>query len=360
MRILVAGGASGGHIFPALAFIDCLHSRCPGCRTLLVVPQTKAQMDEVLKQYAVQRVGAVAAGRGFNRQMAAGLAQFLKLCVQSLGIVLRFKPDVVVGFGSISSIPLLFWGWLLRLRTVVHEQNVVPGQATKALSLFVDTVCLSFGRTAAYLPSARRKCVITGNPLRASLLPLERQEACAFFDLDPALPTVLVMGGSQGSVTINRRVPQALSGCAGRAAVQVIHLSGSPAETAQVEAVYRAADIRARVLPFLAGMQYAYCACDLVVSRAGATSIAELMFFAKPAVLIPYPFARQHQYHNARVLEERGCARIVADEEVPARLGSMLEELLGDPGLRGRMCAAYGEWRGRSSTTTFTEEVLHV
>lgn len=358
MKVLVAGGASGGHIFPALAFIDELRRRCPAAQVRLVVPPTRQQLNAALSGYAPLRLPAVPAADGWR-----GLPRFLLAAVfavfRSFLLVARFQPDCVVGFGSVSSAALVLCGWLLRSRTVIHEQNVVPGKATRLLSLCAGTVCLSFDQTRRLLPWAARRCVVTGNPLRASLSPVDRGAALAFFSLDPSVLTVLVMGGSQGSATINRHVPEALAAVRRPGGVQVIHLAGSEEEAGLVRARYAQCGIRCHVRAFLEPMHYAYSCADLAVSRAGATSVAELIRFACPAVLIPYPFANRHQFYNARVLADCGCASIVEDAAAGRQLAGVLARLLDDPSCLRAMRAGFGRWAGRSSTERFTDEVLH-
>ncbi len=358
MRYLVAGGASGGHILPALAFIDELQRRCPDAQVRLAIPPVRAQLGGLLASRDTHWLPALSAARG-----PAGLLKTFLQCVrcgiESFLLVARFRPDCVVGFGSLSSVALLLCGWLLRCRTLIHEQNVLPGKATTLLSLFAGTICLSFEQTRCLLPWAARRCVVTGNPLRPQLAPVERAVAAAFFSFDPAGLTVLVMGGSQGSMTINRHVPAALAGYANRAGLQVIHLAGSEDEAGRVRARYEEAGIRCRACAFLEQMHYAYSCADLVIGRAGATSMAELIHFARPAVLIPYPLANRHQLYNARVLADCGAARIVDDAAAAEQLGPLLAGVLDDPSCRRRMSAAFGRRAGMSSTARFTDEVLH-
>jgi UDP-N-acetylglucosamine--N-acetylmuramyl-(pentapeptide) pyrophosphoryl-undecaprenol N-acetylglucosamine transferase len=249
------------------------------------------------------------------------------------------RPDAVVGFGSIVSVPAVCAGWFFRMRTVIHEQNVVPGMATRVLALCADTIAVSFPRTCEYMRDYRRKITVTGNPLRRTLAVMEQSAARKALGLDPVRFTVLVLGGSQGAACINRQ----LSACAGFFAargVQIMHIAG-PADCETVTSAYRKENVPARVEPFFENMAAAYSAADVLVARAGALTVSEAAWFGVPAVYIPYPYAHKHQYYNARVAVEAGAAIILDEDRLEATaLSDALDTLLNDPAKRATMRAA--------------------
>jgi len=321
MRMIAVTGASGGHIFPALAFLEEMGEKRPDIRTLLVLPDSLVGTSADFGGQEVKfiPIGALHGG-------ARALPSAWRLCLgsaRSLELLLAYKPDLVVGFGSLSCVPLMLSAWMLRIPTMLHEQNVVPGKANRFLGRFVDKVAVSYEESKGLFPVPRRT-VFTGNPLRKQMRRIPKDEARAYLGLGPGRFTVLVMGGSQGARSINRLFPAAAAALAPEKAPQVIHISGT-AQFAEVTAAYAAAGITAKVYPFLTRMECAYSAADAAVCRAGAITCAELAAYALPALVIPYPFANGHQSRNAAVLERAGCCRIVKDGDLDAaEIGSFL------------------------------------
>jgi len=336
MKVLVVAGSSGGHIFPALSFLEELREKHKGAELLLVLPKRSIgkqfiSKDDFPVKYILTPKMSVRPG---------ALFKYLLGSAQSLEILLKFKPDVVVGFGSSDSLPLLFLAWLFRIKTLIHEQNVVPGKANKILAKLVDKVALSFAETAEYLNINPERITVTGNPIRKGLVKLDKKEALNFFGLGDKL-TLLVMGGSQGSHRINLALLNVFSGLGSGLDFQVVHLAGIN-DSELVKKGYENLNIEARVFTFLPQINYAYSACDLVISRSGASTIYELMFFEKPAILIPYPFAYAHQLNNAQVLEKAGAAYIVKDSELDyGGLKDALKGLFADAKRLNNMRSGY-------------------
>lgn len=332
MRVLVVTGASGGHIFPALSLLDTLKDEDKPAQTLLVMPRSRLLKHINLEGYNIKYL------------YISGIKNLLVLlreALRSLFIVMEFRPDVVVGFGSIVSVPVVLCAWLFRIRTVIHEQNVIPGQANRFLAWFADRIAVSFPQTKGYLKGAADKTIITGNPLRSMLQPVSKKEGINYFGLAPDKFTLLVMGGSQASHNINMKIWEALSIAGHKQQLQVIHLCGEE-DFAWLDKRYQEIGVEVKLFRFLNDMRYAYSASDLAVSRAGATSIAELIRFKVPAVIIPYPFAYEHQLNNAKVLEKRGCAVIIRDNELDTTiLRLIIEESIGNPERIQRMRVSY-------------------
>lgn len=312
-RVLVVAGASGGHIFPALGLIQALKTTRREIEILLVLSSRCLQKHISLNGYSARFISTVPIRPVFNFQNLHALWSFLKSIFESVFLMLEFKPDVVVGFGSIDSVPVVVCAWCARVKTLLHEQNVFPGRANRVLAHFVDRIAVSFDKTKAYLGKSNIVC--TGNPIRPGLGIIEKKEALRFFRFEAHKMTLLVMGGSQGSSKINQSFVKAVATHTFKAKLQVLHLSGLR-DTSGLERAYKDAGIQARVFGFLQEMHYAYSACDAVICRGGATTISELEYFRLPALIIPYPFAFAHQVANAQVLVERGCAMVIKDEEL--------------------------------------------
>jgi UDP-N-acetylglucosamine--N-acetylmuramyl-(pentapeptide) pyrophosphoryl-undecaprenol N-acetylglucosamine transferase len=190
----------------------------------------------------------------------------------------EFRPDIVIGFGTIDCLPLLLLAWIFRVKTLIHEQNVLPGRANRLLARFSDRIAISFEETREHLAAYEKKIVLTGNPIRKELEKIDRLKALGFFGFKEDKFTILVMGGSLGSQRINAAFLKAASLLTDTSGLQVIHITGIK-DCELIKARYKDLNIESRVFGFLNSMQYAYSACDLVISRAGATSVTEIMFF---------------------------------------------------------------------------------
>jgi len=357
MRVLLASGSSGGHIFPALALMDSLKEK--GVNVLLVLPQ-KCRGNLVLAgQPDIKYISSAPLSFNLSAKSIYGAYSFLKGAWEGLRIIIKFKPDGVVGFGSLHTVALLFWAWLFRIKTMIHEQNVLPGRANRLLARFVDRTALSFGRTRKYLRIPEARMVVTGNPVRRELAVVPKLEALDFFKFKEGKFNILIAGGSQGSQRINSVCSAALASLSRKEDMQVVHISGF-VDITVLEGVYSRAGITHKLFDFLSAMQYAYSVADLAICRAGATTIAELQRFSLPAILIPYPFAYSHQLGNARVLAELGAARVILDAELTTeKLKAELNELLADPGKLISMRRAYAKLQVPDAAGMLAQEVLN-
>lgn len=330
MRTLVATGSSGGHIFPALSFLESLKESDKKLETLLVLPKAGIKPKVLPKGCKVEYISIKPIRLNLNSKSLIALFKLLQGSLESLILLLKFKPDIVVGFGSIASLPMLFFAWVFRIKTLIHEQNVVPGRANRLLAKFVDKVAVSFAQTRDYLKIDPKRLAVTGNPIRRQLKRIEKKEALSFFGFSQNKFTVLVMGGSQGSHNINTAFLKAVSQIKNNGNLQVIHLAGEK-DQALLRQGYNNLQVSLKLLAFLEDMQYAYNAADLAICRSGATTIAELINFQLPAIIIPYPFAYAHQLQNARILEKTGSAIVISDNDLGGGLlQRTLESLLQD------------------------------
>jgi len=327
MRLLIAAGGTGGHIFPGLAIADELRVQEPDSPVLFV--GTSAGLEarlvpahgytlEVIGVSALRRVGPVALLRSLLRLPLA--------LVQSVRIVRRFRPDVVVGVGGYASGPVVLAAALLGRPTLLAEPNSVPGFTNRVLGRFARVVCVAF--ESAGRAFSRGKVRLTGNPVRRSVGVRAAPAASS-----GASRRLLVMGGSQGARGLNRLVCDALLLLARRSIpLRVTHQAGA-ADLDALRARYAESGLDVEVSAFIDDVAAAYRDADLVLARAGATTIAELQVAGRPAVLVPYPFAvDDHQWHNARPLAEAGAALAIREQEVSAaELADRLGGLLADP-----------------------------
>lgn len=323
MRLIMAGGGTGGHLFPGLAVARELQRRDPEVAVLFV--GTKLGIEgRVLPREGFPLATIPIRGvkgrkiRGFL-EAAYGIPASL---VCSFRIIRGFRPDLIVGLGGYASGPVLLAGKLLGVRSAILEQNLRPGVTNRILGWIVDRVFTSYPESASFFP--RGKVIETGNPVRWSGLP-ELGKDGRF--------TVLVFGGSAGAHRINTAFVEALPRLADLArALKIIHQTGE-ADFASIREVYSALPFEAEVLAFVDAMDEAYARSDLVIARAGASTVAELALFGKPAVLVPYPYAADdHQRFNAAALAERGAAEVIHDRELSGeKLAEVIRALYLNP-----------------------------
>jgi UDP-N-acetylglucosamine--N-acetylmuramyl-(pentapeptide) pyrophosphoryl-undecaprenol N-acetylglucosamine transferase len=328
MRIAFAGGGTGGHLFPGLSVAEELRRRDPEGRILFLCTERDECYDG-LKAPGIEAAVVPWDGRGSLLKRVATLLPAMARAMRVLG---RFRPHVVVGLGGYGSVAPVACARFLRIPSVLLEQNVVPGRANRWLSRLADEVACQWQESAEFF-RCKHKVRVTGNPIRSGIRRLDRASAAATLGMDPAAPTLLVMGGSQGARPLNDLLIAALPFFESEhAKVQFVHLAGRP-DVERVSVAYEQYGARAKVLGFLDDMSLAYSVCDLALSRAGGTSIAELTALGIPSILIPYPHATDnHQYLNARVLEYQGGSVLLDQATLSPRwLAYRIIELLGDP-----------------------------
>lgn len=340
LRIIITTGGTGGHIFPAVAVIEALKKRRPDIDVLFVGGLYGPEKD------LVRRAGVVFEGlpvRGFigrGPKAVPAMLAMLRGIVRAAGIVRRFRPDAVMGFGGYAGFAAVFAAHLLGRPCALHEQNAVPGAANRMLGRLVNRVCLSWAQASADAGFPPEKCVLTGNPIRADIAALGSRSS-----VREGTPHLLVMGGSQGARAINNMVVAMLPALR-EAGIDILHQTGA-SEYEAVRLSYLAAGISPEetdriVHPFLHDMAEAYASCDLALCRAGATSMAELAATGTPAVFIPFPFAaHDHQTGNARAMQNAGGGILLPQKEAEhmsqeGTLAPMLIDILKD---RDRLAA---------------------
>ena len=354
MRALIAAGGTGGHIYPGLTIANEIKARYPGAEIVFVGTGHGLEKDIIPRAgYPLEMVSVQYFRRAISLDLLrTGLVAWRGLR-QSSRLIKRLRPDIVVGTGGYVAGPVLLAAALRRVPTLIQEQNALPGITNRILSRFVQSIALGYPEAARYFPRDGR-VMVTGNPIRSEITAMNRADAVQRLQLRPDYRTVVVFGGSQGGLSINRAMRELAPRLNAEDGLQVIHQTGKRSydEIAR-QALGKGLDQTAsglpeivqdgciRIVPYIHDMPAALAAADLVVGRAGALSIAEITARGLPAILIPFPYAAEnHQEKNARVLEEAGAARVLLDEAVTGEsLGDLIFQLLQNRNLLSRMAA---------------------
>jgi len=327
MKVIIAGGGTGGHLYPGIAIAREL-LREKG-NEVLFVGTTQGIEVRVLpaEKLPVRFITAgKVKGMGFP-SIVKTIVTLPRGVYQSLRLLREVRPDAVIGIGGYASAPMGLSAWLLRVPLIIVEPNSYPGLANRMLGRLANTVILCFPGTNQKGFFTEKKTVCTGPLVRKGIDQGNTDKALKEFGLDAGKFTVLVFGGSGGAHAINMTMKQAAQGFKDSPAIQVLHQTGEK-DVEEVKAGYREAGVTAHVLPYIYDMAGAYAAADLVVSRSGATTVAELAVCGKPALLIPFPFAADnHQEYNARTLASRGMAEVIVQKDLrPDVLAAMIRK----------------------------------
>jgi UDP-N-acetylglucosamine--N-acetylmuramyl-(pentapeptide) pyrophosphoryl-undecaprenol N-acetylglucosamine transferase len=347
VKVLIAGGGTGGHVFPGIALADRLRDDHDATVSFAGSPKGPEARLVPAAGYTFHAVDAAPLYRELSRRAAR--APFVALRSVRASRPLVEEADVVVGVGGYVSVPPGLAARRARVPLVIHEQNAVPSLANRLLARRAAAVALTFEDARDRIPG-HAAITVSGNPVRAPILavPVDRvrlaAEARATFDLEEGRTTVVVFGGSQGALHLDETISGALPALADRGDLQLLVLTG-PDHAASVRPPVDV-PLRVRVLPFLDRMDLAYALADLAVTRAGATSIAEMTVCGVPMILVPYPHATEnHQEANARELERAGAADVELDADLsPQGLVHRIIEGVDDRGRRAAMAEASAAW----------------
>ena len=340
MRIIIAGGGTGGHLFPGIAIADAFATRDEKNRVLFVSTGKPFEIS-VLSKKAFKHRSITAEGikgRGLWRQ-AVSVLKIPKGIFESIMILKDFRPDLVIGVGGYSAGPVVIAAWLMGIKIVLHEQNILPGITNRILSGFADRIYVSFKDTRLerfrwLAPIDPKKLLVSGNPVRKEILQsVMDQQDKSLADTGQKKPfTVLILGGSQGAHSINMAVLEALEYLDEKDKYFFVHQTGS-ADEQDVKKAYMKNGISCMVKPFFDDMARQYHNADLVVCRAGATTVAEVAVMGKAVIFIPYPFAADnHQVLNAGSLENAGAAEMILQKDLTGRrLAERIEHYASSP-----------------------------
>lgn len=328
MRVIMAGGGTGGHIYPALAIARGIIKRWPQAKIIFV--GTKEGMEHDIIPESGFELKTISA-QGLNRSsLIKAASSALKVPVgfwQARTIIKGFNPDIVIGTGGYVSYPVVLAASIMQIKTIIHEQNAYPGLANRALAKRAERILLTFSEAAAHFP--RENTRVTGLPVRPEIITAHRREAAVFFELKEDRFTIVVVGGSRGALRINKAMDGLMPQLSAEG-VQVIWITGEQHfETLTKLLTQPAITDNVRVYPYLYNMELALAMADLVVCRAGAATLSELAIRGIPAILVPYPYAAEnHQEKNARYLEKKGAALLIIDEFLDQHtLGDLIDEL---------------------------------
>ena len=338
MKLLIAAGGTGGHIFPGLAVAEAFMA-ADGVNEVLFVGTPHGMEGSIIPAYGFRLLKIDSRpflGQSMLRKVAT-MGSIMRGVAQCARILREEKPDMVIGMGGFTCVPVMIAALLLRVPRFLHEQNVVPGLANRLLCRIADKTFISFTKTSEYLKGG---ILHTGNPIRkklriaSAIVPVPKTDGPF---------TIFVFGGSRGARSINEAVLLLLPYLESYKNTAIYHQTGS-ADYEQMKEAYTTVKVPHEVFPFSDDMERYYGLSDVVISRAGASTIFELSYFKKTAVLVPYPFAAgAHQWKNAAHVEEIGGAYVISNDELTGdRLNSVLKELYERPELRAKMARNMG------------------
>jgi UDP-N-acetylglucosamine--N-acetylmuramyl-(pentapeptide) pyrophosphoryl-undecaprenol N-acetylglucosamine transferase len=360
MKVLIAGGGTGGHVFPGIAVAEELRRMRKDAEIVFVGSRRGLEAVAVPESgFAIRYILA----RGFPRRAWwrwpwAGLTMLVGF-LQAVWLLGGERPDVVLGTGGYVSAPVALAAWIWRRPLLIQEQNSIPGLANRWLSRIADEVHLSFVEARSYF-ARKDHLKVTGNPIRAYVLSGDKSAAFAEFGLQSGRPTIFVFGGSRGAHRINEAALEAMKRLKGRVDVQWILQTGRE-DLEWATKVVQSSELPARVLPFLTKIHLAYAAADLVVCRSGAMTLAEIAACGTPAILVPYPFAaHNHQLVNASNLVDRGAAAMILDQDLTGdRLAREVAHWLSDRPALSQMSANARRFARPDAAEKIARSIVH-
>lgn len=350
IKVMFAGGKTGGHIFPAISMAKEFNKRFPQSQLVFVGTEDGLER-KIVPGYGFRLLFIKTRGLSRKRYLSNLLLWFhlLRGFYQTLRILNQEKPKLVVGTGGYVSFPVVMLASLRSIPAMIQEQNSFPGLSTRFLAHFVDKVCLSYAESVKYF-SSKNKLKVIGNPVREDLIGGRRGQALKEFELEEDRKTVFVFGGSQGAHAINLVFLDCLEFL--EPDLQVLWQTGER-DYREISMRVKEGKIKCAVYPFIQDMGSAYSVSDLVVSRAGALTLAEITVCGRPCILIPFPFATaDHQRHNAQALQKSGAAQVILEKDLSAeRLAGKIRSLFSDEIALQKM-AEKSKQMGRSEATS--------
>ena len=359
MKLLITGGGTGGHLFPGIALAQAMEQTYAGCQVMFIGTDRKVDKNGLANLGFTTRTIRCQGIKGRNiSQILTALVQLPIGLFEAIKIIRQFKPDLVFGVGGYVTGPVIVAARLLGITSCIHEQNTVPGLANKILGRIVDRVFVSLPGSEKYFPA--HKTILTGNPVRSNLLTKAKEPK---EDRSTAQATILVLGGSQGARPLNSIVLEAARQCMVNLSPlpRIIHQTGE-LDAEQAKKVYAELGLDARVHAFISDMAAAYSEADLIVSRAGATTLAEIMVFGKPAILVPFPYAADnHQEKNGCILVAGGGGVMYKQSELTGeKLGNEICRLLDAPKLLHEMAEKARKLAKPEATATIVNACINL
>ncbi len=354
-KFILSGGGTGGHIYPAIAIANELKSHFPDAKFLFVGAQDKMEMQKVPQAgYPIKGLWIAGLQRRLTFDNALFPIKLLSSLLKSRQIIKQFQPDVVIGTGGFASGPLLQMANSAGIPTVIQEQNSFPGITNKLLSKKANAICVAYENLERFFP--KDKMVLTGNPVRQDLMTIEgkRAEGVAHFNLDPNKKTILVLGGSLGARRVNQLIQKELEFFETQN-VQLLWQCGKLYFDEYQK--YQSKDVQ--VMAFIERMDLVYAAADIVISRAGASSVSELCIVGKPVVFIPSPnVAEDHQTKNAKSIADKNGAILIRESELDATFESTFSDLIGNENKQHELSQNIKSLALPNATKAIVEEII--
>ena len=353
-KFILSGGGTGGHIYPAIAIANELKTQFPDAEFLFVGAQDKMEMQKVPPAgYEIKGLWIAGLQRKLTLQNLMFPLKLATSLLESRRIIKQFKPNVVIGTGGFASGPLLQAAGSAGIPTVIQEQNSFPGITNKLLSKKANAICVAYGNLEHFFP--KEKIVLTGNPVRQDLIDIEskKDEAIAFYGLDPNKKTLLVLGGSLGARRVNQLIEKELQNMLSQD-VQIIWQCGK----LYFEDYKKYNQQHVRVVDFIERMDFVYAAADVIISRAGASSVSELCIVGKPVIFIPSPnVAEDHQTKNAQAIVDAKGAILLKESELDSQFSIVFEALMKDDGKQKQLSANIKKLAMPNATKVIVEEI---
>ena len=360
-KILIACGGSGGHIFPGIALAEALRGFDETLKISIITSDRYIDTQifrEELFPYSVLPYNGLP--RNFNPfKIFKFLVELVKAVVKSFILLKAEDPDCVVGLGGYVSGPVSCAAWFMRKTVLIHEQNVVPSLTNKFSSLFAKKICVTFEDTKKYF--GKKPTVKTGNPIRFQFLEEGLDSLSGAKGFDKNKFNILLMGGSQGSTVLNDSFKNAVLDMdnAFKKRLRVVHIAGKK-DFLSIDEAYKKAGLKVEVYPFMDRIGRAYKMADLVISRAGATALSEIVAFGKPSILVPYPRPWVHQKENAEFFSWRGASRYMKEEDLGSdHLKEAITRLMEDSDLLSQMSRKARALSNPEAARNLAREVLH-
>lgn len=354
-KFILSGGGTGGHIYPAIAIANELKSRFPNAEFLFVGANNKMEMQKVPEAgYKIKGLWIAGLQRRLTFDNVLFPIKLLSSLLKSRIIIKEFKPDVVIGTGGFASGPLLQMAAISGIPTVIQEQNSYPGITNKLLSKKANKICVAYENLERFFP--KEKMILTGNPVRQDLIDVEskRAEAIQYFNLDSKKKTLLVLGGSLGARRMNQLIEKELGNILSQN-VQVIWQCGKL--YLEDYKKYNAANVQ--VVAFIERMDLVYAAADVIISRAGASSVSELCIVGKPVIFIPSPnVAEDHQTKNAKAIVDKKGALMLKELELDSQFSYVFETLLKDQGAQNQLRVNIKQLAMPEATKQIVDEIV--
>lgn len=355
-RFILSGGGTGGHIYPAVAIANELKSRFPDAEFLFVGAQDKMEMQKVPQAgYNIKGLWIAGLQRKLTLQNMMFPIKLMSSLLKARSIVREFRPDIAIGTGGFASGPLLQVAGFAGIPTLIQEQNSYPGITNKMLAKKAGKICVAYENLERFFP--KNKIVLTGNPVRQDLIAMHdhRPQAIEYFKLDPNKKTLLVLGGSLGSRRINQLIAKEVVDIAAQN-VQVIWQCG---KFYIDEYKHFGEKENIQVMAFIDRMDLVYAAADIVISRAGASSVSELCIVGKPVIFIPSPnVAEDHQTKNAKAIVDKGGAILLKESELDSQFTNTFNNLLNDEKQQQELSTNIKKLAKVNATKDIVEEII--